>query len=66
MQELTPEVPEAAGGAPEPVGEVVEKSAEGGGGFHVAKGCPGGGNPIPRDPRRGAYPLGADDGGYIE
>jgi hypothetical protein len=29
MQELTPEAPEAAGGAPEPVGEVVEKSAEG-------------------------------------
>jgi hypothetical protein len=29
MQELTPEVPEAAGGAPEPVGEVVEKSTEG-------------------------------------
>jgi hypothetical protein len=27
MQELTPEAPEAAGGAPEPVGEVVEKSA---------------------------------------
>jgi hypothetical protein len=30
MQELTPEAPEAAGGAPEPVGEVVEKSAGGG------------------------------------
>jgi hypothetical protein len=29
MQELTPEAPEAAGGAPEPVGEVVEKSAGG-------------------------------------
>jgi hypothetical protein len=29
MQELTPEAPEAAEGAPEPVGEVVEKSAEG-------------------------------------
>jgi hypothetical protein len=29
MQELTPEAPEAAGGAPEPVGEVVEKSASG-------------------------------------
>jgi hypothetical protein len=28
MQELTPEVPEAADRAPEPVGEVVEKSAE--------------------------------------
>jgi hypothetical protein len=29
MQELTPEAPEAAGGAPEPVGEVVAKSAGG-------------------------------------
>jgi hypothetical protein len=29
MQELTPEAPEAAEGAPEPVGEVVEKSARG-------------------------------------
>jgi hypothetical protein len=29
MQELTPEAPEAAGGAPEPVGEVVEKSVGG-------------------------------------
>jgi hypothetical protein len=29
MQELTPEAPEAAEGAPEPVGEVVEKSAGG-------------------------------------
>jgi hypothetical protein len=29
MQELTPEAPEAAGGAPEPLGEVVEKSAGG-------------------------------------
>jgi hypothetical protein len=29
MQELTPEVPEAAEGAPEPVGEVVEKTAGG-------------------------------------
>jgi hypothetical protein len=29
MQELTPEAPEAAAGALEPVGEVVEKSAEG-------------------------------------
>jgi hypothetical protein len=29
MQELTPEAPEAAEGAPEPEGEAVEKSAEG-------------------------------------
>jgi hypothetical protein len=29
MQELTPEAPEAEEGAPEPVGEVVEKSAGG-------------------------------------
>jgi hypothetical protein len=29
MQELTPEVPEAAEGAPEPEGETVVKSAEG-------------------------------------
>jgi hypothetical protein len=29
VQELTPEAPEAAVVAPEPVGEVVEKSAEG-------------------------------------
>jgi hypothetical protein len=29
MQELTPEAPEAAEGAPEPEGEVVEKSAGG-------------------------------------
>jgi hypothetical protein len=29
MQELTPEAPEAAEGAPEPVGEVVEKSTGG-------------------------------------
>jgi hypothetical protein len=29
MQELTPEAPEAAEGAPEPVGEVVEKTAGG-------------------------------------
>ena len=29
MQELTPEAPEAAGGAPEPVEEVVEKTAGG-------------------------------------
>jgi hypothetical protein len=29
MQELTPEAPEAAEGAPEPVGEVIEKSAGG-------------------------------------
>jgi hypothetical protein len=29
MQELTPEAPEAAEGAPEPMGEVVEKSAGG-------------------------------------
>jgi hypothetical protein len=29
MQGLAPEAPEAAEGAPEPVGEVVEKSAEG-------------------------------------
>jgi hypothetical protein len=29
MQELTPKAPEAAGGAPEPVGEVVEKSTGG-------------------------------------
>jgi hypothetical protein len=29
MQELTPEAPEAAEGAPETVGEVVEKFAEG-------------------------------------
>jgi hypothetical protein len=29
MQELTPEAPEAAAGAPEPVKGVVEKSAEG-------------------------------------
>jgi hypothetical protein len=29
MQELTPEAPEAAVGAPEPMGETVEKSAEG-------------------------------------
>jgi hypothetical protein len=29
MQELTPEAPEAAEGAPEPEGEVVEESAKG-------------------------------------
>jgi hypothetical protein len=29
MQELTPEAPEAAEGAPEPVGEVAEKTAGG-------------------------------------
>jgi hypothetical protein len=29
MQELTPEAPEAAEGAPEPVGEVIEKSTGG-------------------------------------
>jgi hypothetical protein len=29
MQELTPEAPEAAKGAPEPVGEVIEKTAGG-------------------------------------
>jgi hypothetical protein len=29
MQELTPEAPEAAEGAPEPVGEVMEKTAGG-------------------------------------
>jgi hypothetical protein len=29
MQELAPEAPEAAEGAPEPVGEVIEKSAGG-------------------------------------
>jgi hypothetical protein len=29
MQELTPEAPEATVGAPEPMGETVEKSAEG-------------------------------------
>jgi hypothetical protein len=29
MQELTPEAPEAAEGAPEPVAEIVEKTAGG-------------------------------------
>jgi hypothetical protein len=66
MQGLAPEAPEAAEGAPEPVGEVVEKSAEG----EAATTSPGVALEVairsPRDPRRGAYPLSAYDGGYVE
>jgi hypothetical protein len=47
MQELTPEAPEAAEGAPEPVAEIVEKTTGGRGGHHVARDCSGGGYPLP-------------------
>jgi hypothetical protein len=66
MQKSTPGMPEAAGGAPEPVEEVVEEAAVAAGGEGVARGRFGGGYPLPEDPGRRAHPLCADDGGRRE
>jgi hypothetical protein len=69
MQKSTQDVPEAAGGAPEPMEEVVEEAAVAAGGEGVItspKDRSGGGYPLPGDPGRRAHPLCANDGGHRE
>jgi hypothetical protein len=61
MQKSTPEVPEAAGGAPEPMEGVVEEAAVAAGGEGVTTSLE-----VTLDPGRRAYPLCAEDGGRRE
>jgi hypothetical protein len=64
MQNLTPRVPEAAGGAPEHMEVVVEEAATATGGEEATTPPEPALEVVvrPGDPRRGAHPLCADDG----
>jgi hypothetical protein len=69
MQKSTPDVPEAAGGAPEPMEEVVEEAAVADGGEGVTRSPEVAlevSYPLLGDPGRRAHPLCADDGGRRE
>jgi hypothetical protein len=62
MQRLTPEAPEAAEGALEPMAEVVEKTAGG----EAVTTSPEIALEVAGDPRRRAHPVCTNDGGHLE